>query len=196
MSKKFNPELKPGDRIVLISTPDDSIPFGTRGTVVKDSKTPWGKQYTVKWENGSGLYLLDDDKWMHEDDFEHRKKTIKESISDLSQHSEVVRHFNIRKLKIFLDKLQESGVVNMFAASPYLWMGKDRILNQFRYQDTNDEFDEMLDLSNEAQSIMINGCIEILEKKNKEITPENINRCLERYSTNVLKFWMDHYSKK
>jgi hypothetical protein len=35
-----------------------------------------------------------------------------------------------------------------------------------------------------------------IEKKNKEITPENINRCLERYSTNVLKFWMDHYSKK
>ena len=194
MSKIFNPKIKAGDRIVLIYTTDDSIPYGTRGTVTDIHRAPSWIQYSVKWENGSSLFLLDDDKWMSEEEFDKRKSRLKESMDDITRHSKTVRYFKMGVLKKFLEKLRESGVTNMYAASPYLWMGKERILNQHRYQDTNEEFDELLDMADEAQSLMINGCIKKLEENGKEVSTENINRCLQKSSSDVLNFWMDHYS--
>lgn len=194
MSKIFNPKIKAGDRIVLIYTSDDSIPYGTRGTVTDIHRAPSWIQYSVKWENGSSLFLLDDDKWMSEEEFDKRKSRLKESMDDITRHSKTVRYFKMGVLKKFLEKLRESGVTNMFAASPYLWLGKERILNQHRYQDTNEEFDELLDMADEAQSLMINGCIKKLEENGKEVSTENINRCLQKSSSDVLNFWMSHYS--
>lgn len=72
--------------------------------------------------------------------------------------------------------------------------GKERILNQHRYHDTNEAFDELLDIANESQSFMVNGCIKKLEDNGKEISTENINRCLQKSSIDVLNFWMDHYA--
>ena len=194
MSKKINPELKAGDRIVLIFTTDDSIPYGTRGKVVSINKFSNWEQYGIKWDNGSSLFLLDDDKWMYEEDFDRRKSKLKESMDDISKHSKTIKYFKMSVLKKFLEKLRESGVTNMYAASPYLWMGKERILNQHRYQDTNEAFDELLDIANESQSLMVNGCIKKLEDNGKEISTENINRCLQKSSIDVLNFWMDHYA--
>lgn len=124
MSKKINPELKAGDRIVLIFTTDDSIPYGTRGKVVSINKFSNWEQYGIKWDNGSSLFLLDDDKWMYEEDFDKRKSKLKESMDDISKHSKTIKYFKMSVLKKFLEKLRESGVTNMYAASPYLWMEK------------------------------------------------------------------------
>lgn len=194
MSKRINPTLKVGDRIVLIHTSDDSIPFGTKGVVRGTNKFSNWEQYNVEWENGSSLFLLDDDKWMYEDDFESRRQKIKESMDDIGKHSKTIRYFKMSILRKFLEKLRESGVTNMFAAGPYLWMGKERILNKHRYEDTNDEFDELLEMADEAQSLMINGCIKKIKDNGKEVNAESINRCLQRSSSDVMNFWMDHYA--
>lgn len=194
MSKRINPELKVGDRIVLIHTSDDSIPFGTKGVVKGIKKFSTWEQYDIKWDNGSSLFLLDDDKWMYEEDFKSRKSSVKESMDDIGRHSKTIKYFKMAILRKFLEKLRESGVTNMYAAGPYLWMGKERILNQHRYQDTNEEFDELLEMADEAQSLMINGCIKKLQDNGKEVSSESVNRCLQRSSSDVLNFWMDHYA--
>ena len=77
----FNPKVKIGDRVVCIQMQDDnvSVPVGTKGTVQKISKDPWGTQIEVKWDNGSTLALLDDvDVWMLDKDI--KKKTIQEDV--------------------------------------------------------------------------------------------------------------------
>lgn len=77
----FNPKVKIGDRVVCIQMQDDNVnvPVGTKGTVQKISKDPWGTQIEVKWDNGSTLALLDDvDVWMLDKDI--KKKKIDEEI--------------------------------------------------------------------------------------------------------------------
>jgi hypothetical protein len=65
----FNPKVKEGDRIVCIQMQgeSDTVPVGTKGTVQRIVKTPFGEQIEVNWENGSTLSLLmDEDVWMLE----------------------------------------------------------------------------------------------------------------------------------
>lgn len=52
--------MKPGDRIELVSMPDDPdpIPAGTRGTVERITEVHWPQPYLqlwVQWDNGRTL---------------------------------------------------------------------------------------------------------------------------------------------
>jgi len=71
-------------------------------------------------------------------------------------------------------------------------MGKTRIENEQRYRETNDAFDELLDMSDESQRRMVNGVINYLENNNKEVSVENINRFLNRLDGDIISFWMRH----
>jgi hypothetical protein len=80
----INPELKIGDRVVLIVMEGESnMSYGDRGEVIRISEVFGNKQYKVKWDDDRTLDLLEDaDKWMKEEDFDKRiKKRIKESYS-------------------------------------------------------------------------------------------------------------------
>jgi len=200
MSKKLNPELKPGDRIVIIELfGEPQLSFGDRGTVKGIQKGPGFIQYVVKWDNGSGLYLLDEDKWMYESEFDEmkerkQKRNIQENLStDLTQHAQLIKHFNMLFLKRYLNKLRESGVVNMLAASPYLYMGKERLAHEHKYNDTNEAFDELVDMADKVQGEMVNGVISIIEEENKEVTVERINSYLKRYAPKIISFYANYF---
>ena len=79
----INPELKIGDKVVLLNMDGETdMGYGEIGEVTKISVVFGHKQYRVKWENGSTLDLLEDaDKWMLEDDFLRLKKKLKESYT-------------------------------------------------------------------------------------------------------------------
>jgi hypothetical protein len=200
MKLKLNPKLKEGDRIVLIDMTDEpTLSFGDKGTFTGVHKGGGFNQYKVKWDKGGSLYMLDDDKWMKEEDFNEmieRKKNrnIQESqISDLSDDSFLLKHFNMLFLKRYLNKLRESSVVNMFAAAPYLYIGKERLAHEHKYSDTNEAFDELLDMADQAQREMVSGVISILEEEDKELSSENINSKLKRYSPKIIKFYAKYY---
>ena len=200
MKSKLNPKLKEGDRIVLIDMTDEpTLSFGDKGTFTGVHKGGGFNQYKVKWDKGGSLYMLDDDKWMKEEDFNEmieRKKNrnIQESqISDLSDDSFLLKHFNMLFLKRYLNKLRESSVVNMFAAAPYLYIGKERLAHEHKYSDTNESFDELLDMADQAQREMVSGVISILEEEDKELSSENINSKLKRYSPKIIKFYAKYY---
>lgn len=82
----INPELNIGDRIVLIDMEGElDMNYGERGEVRNISNVFGNKQYSVKWDNGRTLQLLEDaDKWMTEEDFQklmNKKKRIKETFT-------------------------------------------------------------------------------------------------------------------
>ena len=108
---------------------------------------------------------------------------------------EVFRTFDREFLFAFLKKLRESGIVNMYNAAPYLYMGGGRIYSENHYNETKDEdaFEELVEMADEAKDKMIQGAVKVLEKEGKEITVEGVSRVIKRYSSKVLDMWMTTY---
>lgn len=200
----INPKLKKGDRVFLIHMDGEfSVPPGTLGTVKTHSIVFGDDQYGVDWDNGSNLSIISSvDLWDLEDNVKNKRKKINEvdeflRNKDLIQNIDVFRNFNMKFLKDYLIMIKESGIVNMVGAAPFLYMGKDRIKHEFKYSNVKneDEFESVLENADKAQSEMINGVIKVLESENKEVSIENINRYLSKYSTKVLMNYINIFIK-
>jgi hypothetical protein len=201
-SKRINPELNVGDKVVLLHMEDKytNMMPGTKGVVTRVEKVFGVKQYGVKWEDGSKLSLLSDvDAWklddggkkLNKESFVVSKKTIIENNQELFNQHEIFMNFNMKFLHNYLKMIRDSSIVNMFGAGPYLYMGRERIENEFEYRDipSEDEFEKVLDHADEAQQVMIAGVIKTLEKQNKEVNLENINRGLQRYAPKIVSVY-------
>lgn len=213
MKDKINPRLEEGDRIVLIMMPgEDAVSYGDKGTVSKVNNAHSFIQYFVDWDNGSTLAMIEDigdksnvgDRWMKEDVFEalmdlKKRKNLGESeeekMKKFMANVEVFRTFDREFLFKFLEKLRESGIVNMYAAAPYLYMGGGRIYGENHYNENKDEeaFEELVEMADEAKDKMIQGAVKILEKEGKEISVEKVSRVIKKYAGMVLDMWMTTY---
>ena len=80
----------------------------------------------------------------------------------------------------------------MFGAGDYLWMGRERIKHEFKYKDIPNEeaFEEMLDMSDQAQAEMINGVIDYLESKGIEEDMSTINKYLKIFASKIVQNYM------
>ena len=161
--------------------------------MINVSRDPFEKEgmiYNVKWDEGSTLYLLSvTDAWKK---IESIKENSFESAKWFLDNRAIAENFNTRFLGEYLEKVRESGITNMFGASQYLYMGKERLEHEFKYKDVgNDEaFEEVLEMSDKSQHEMINGVMKILEKEKKEMDINVINRYIQRYATLVLNYWI------
>jgi len=188
----MNPELKKGDRITLLYMRDESSMFpGDSGTVTSVDVIFGDKQYGVNWDSGSKLALLaDNDAWKFE------KKQIKEDELDrmnvLYKNIDVFKFFKMGFLHKYLLLVRKASIVNMFESPPYLWMGSERIKHEYKYKDIHNEeaFDEMIAMSDQAQSEMINGVINYLESEGIEENMDNINKYLRRFATMIVQNYM------
>ena len=201
----INPKLNIGDRVVLLHMDGEmSVSPGEQGTVTSVSKVFGDDQYNVSWDSGSKLALISSaDLW----DIPKEKKTksieerviTKKSITEIDDQNKVFlknidifKHFNMRFLKSYLLDVRESGITNMFGASPFLYMGKDRVKHEFEYKDIDEELvEKVLEGANQAQSEMINGTIKALNAQGKEESLENINRYIPRYATKVVELYFN-----
>jgi hypothetical protein len=174
------------------------IPMGTWGIVERVSHAMDEDIYGVKWDNGSSLNILSNsDVW---DTEENRGKFKKKKITeqgDIERHNalygnlDVFVNFKMRYLHEYLKKVRECGAVNMFTAAQFLYMGRDRMKNMFRYQNIESEIcEEVLDMADMVQNEMISGVIKVLESEGKEVELNKINRYLQRYSQKVLENYM------
>jgi|694.fasta_scaffold55488_3 hypothetical protein len=198
----INPKLKEGDRVVVLHMDDDisPIPMGTAGTVLKHSIVFGDDQYAINWDNGSRLSLINGvDMWDFEENYKHkRKKKITEMNIDSfkkvisGNNADVFKYFNAKFLRKYLLTLRDSGITNMFGASPYLYIGRERLEHEFKYKDIPNEekFDELLDMADQAQSEMVHGIIKYLEANGKEADLQQINRELRRFSSAVVQNYM------
>jgi hypothetical protein len=187
----INPELKKGDRIILLHmSGESSVPDGTHGTVYSVDKVFGDVQYGVEWDNGSKLALLSDaDMWDKEERFKVKKRITEDRDKFIMDNIELFKYFNIKFLKKYLLMVRESSITNMMGASPYLYMGRERIQHEFKYKDINNEeaFEEVLDHANQAQAEMINGVINYLNDKGIEEDMSSINKYLQRFATKIVQ---------
>lgn len=214
MSKKKNPELKKGDRIVLIYMPGEDIDAGTKGKVTNVSKAPsfGGKSdfiYNVEWYDDddkviSLLSLLpDNDSWIL--DREYLQNELNEAkIVDLDnlirrhEWSRLFKKSDLKSLIEFLNAIRELGVVNMFESGQFLGQTKEYLTKYFDLyrmrRDLNDNDEELIEkiinMSQTVRNIMISAAITDLEQNNREITPASATNRVNRLSNEVLKHFI------
>ena len=196
---EFKPELKVGDRIILLYMEGESLPPGLKGKVTEVlidpfSKKKGSKMYEVAWENGKKMGLIEEsDAWTYDDDSINEASGIDKWVAS---NLDFLKHFNINLVFEFLLKLKASGVVNMLAAGPFLYMGKERIAHEFYYNKPYnvDEFQEMLEQADEIQSELINSTINYMEENGVDLDLENVNRYIRRFATKLVEFYIQTYS--
>jgi len=124
-----------------------------------------------------------------------KKRMVEDEIDkfkNLISNPEVFKHFNIPFLRRYLIAVRDSGIVNMFESSPFLYLGRERIEHEFKYKRIPDEdkFEDVLNMADQSQAEMINGVIKYLEATNKEPDLNNINRYLQRFANTVVQKYM------
>ncbi len=214
MKDLINPRLNVDDRIVLIAMPgEDAVTYGDRGTVIIVNNASSFIQYFINWDNGSTLALIEDlgdplntiDRWMYEENFDKIIKRKKITESDRKEEQKkiidnrmVFTKFDYKFLFEYLEKLRESGIINMFGAAPFLYMGGQRIHSENHFNENKDEeaFEELVEMADEAKDKMIQGAIKVLEKEGKEIELGTVSRVIQRYATKILDMWMTTYDWK
>ena len=218
MSKKQNPKLKEGDRIVLIYMPGEDVDTGTKGKVKGIGQQPsFGSEfdymYNMEWYDDdekviSTLSLLpQSDTWMLDPEFSQKNLQEVQSrkkftdLDDLISHVEWARLFKKSDLKYiveYLELIRQLGVVNMFQSGQFLGQTKEYLTKYFdlyrmqRDLDENHEelIEKILEMSEMVRNIMISAAITDLEQKNKEITPQSATNRVNRLATEVVKHFM------
>ena len=214
MSKKQNPKLKEGDRIVLIYMPGEDVDTGTKGKVKRIGQQPsFGSEfdymYDVEWYDDdekviSTLSLLPQtDTWML--DREYTQNDLNEGrIIDLdeliSRHewSRLFKKSDLKYVMEYLEIIRRLGVVNMFQSGQFLSQTKEYLTKYFdlyrMQQDLDDKNKEMiekiLEMSENVRNIMISAAINDLEQKNIEITGSSATYRVNRLATEVVKYFM------
>jgi hypothetical protein len=214
MSKKQNPKLKEGDRIVLIYMPGEDVDTGTKGKVKKIGQQPsFGSEfdymYDVEWYDDdekviSTLSLLPQtDTWML--DREYSQNDLNEGrvidLDELIKRHEWSRLFkksDLKSIMEYLEMIRRLGVVNMFESGQFLGKTKEYLTKYFdlyRMQQDLDDKDEefiekILEMSENVRNIMISAAVTDLEQKNKEITGSSATHRVNRLATEVVKYFM------
>jgi hypothetical protein len=191
MKNTKNPELNIGDRIVLYHMEDKhGIDSGMQGVVTDITIDPFdneNKIIGVNWDDGSKLNILSKyDVWKFA-----KKKSIDESAEEwFETNGDLLKYFKYNKIRKFLIKVRESGIINMFAASPLLYSGKDHIDRYYGENPPNEEaFQEVLDMAEEVKHMMIRGTMEYLQDNGKELSIENINSYIRRLGAKMWEFY-------
>lgn len=195
----LNPPLEVGDKVICYHMENETaVPPGTVGTVTKIQRDPFedeGDIISVDWENGSTLALVSvTDAWK-----KLKEKTIEEQTGSkeydfYQKNSDIFDNFDWKFFRKYMDKVRETGVVNVFAAAPLLYSGKQHIDRYYGENPSNpDEFEELLDMADEARDKMAQGVISWMESNGKEVELNSVNRNLPRLAQKLIQLWMNFY---
>jgi len=201
---QLNPKLEPGDRIVLLHMDDpySAIRMGTKGTVLKIVTLPFGMgyQYNIKWDNGSTLDLLPDtDSWILAADVKSKKNLTTEEFSQelktLSKHKDIIKNMDYRPVLDYLKLVQESGLVNMLQAMPFL-MTDSHDLHKliYKFDGEPDDYPELFENVDNVKQILVSETIRIMEENNMEFNDTTINRVFLKVCKSVMEMYVSLYS--
>lgn len=202
MAAKLNPELNVGDEVVLLYMTDEpKMRPGLNGTVNRINNTPWGPQYTVRWENNFELDLIPEtDKWTLKSDLQKKPK-VDESVSPKDEN--LKKNFNFMKyvknkkdVFDFLSKLQKSGLTNMLGARAFLTYGsedlKKYIIGQFKEVDDYQDLIKAADISINA---LIRGAVAWAEEEKTGLDEfENIEKLFTKLTKEAMGLYVGNYS--
>jgi hypothetical protein len=198
MKGQLNPPVKPGDKIVCYHMDGETgVPAGTFGVVKTVSRDPFetdndGQIIGVDWENGSKLSLLTTtDAWKKVVE-EIQESTGSPEYDFFSKNPEVFENFDYKFLKKFLQKVRDSGIINMFQAAPFLYSGKEWIDRYYgEKQEDNEAFQEVLEMADDAKNKMIQGLLKYMESKNMDVDDmSRVNNLVNRFAIKINQLYV------
>jgi hypothetical protein len=195
-NKELNPKLVKGDRIMCLHMDGEtSVPPMTTGTVrsvVRDPFEDNSEIINVNWDNNSTLGLLSiTDSWV-----KIAQETLEEQAGTseydyFSKNPEIFDNFDWRFLREFLNKLRDASPVNMLQSQPFLYSGKDWIDRYYgENQEDNEDFQEVLEMADEAKDKMIQGVLKYMESEGIEIELDKVNRLMGRFASKILQLYI------
>ena len=199
-NKELNPKLVKGDRIMCLHMEGEtSVPMGTTGTVVNVGIDPFEEDndlIQVRWDNGSSLALVSaSDTWV-----KIAQETLEEQTGSSSEYDffnknpEIFNNFDWRFLREFLNKLREAGPVNMFQSQPFLYSGKEWIDRYYgENQEDNEDFQEVLEMADDAKNKMIQGVLKYMKSEGIEIEIDKVNSLMGKFATKILEFYISFF---
>jgi hypothetical protein len=201
MKGQLNPPLNVGDNIICFHMEHEtSVPPGTRGVVTKVQRDPFESDddaliISVNWENGSKLSLVSaTDAWKKLSEERIEEQTGDNRFDFATKNPDIFENFDWKFLKEYLKKVQKAGPVNMFQAGPFLYSGKKWIDRYYgENNEDNEDFQEMLNSSEEAKDVMVQGTLKWMESKGKEIDLDDVNRTIGRLATKIVELYMKFY---
>jgi len=203
MKGEINPNLELGDKIMILHMEGETqVPPGTKGVVTKITSDPFefgndSKIIEVEWENGSRLSMVSaTDVWKKIPNKNIEEQRVPDpKFEFFKKNSEIFDHFDWRWFRNYLKLIQKSGIVNMFAASPLLYSGKEHIERYYgegREEDEN--FQEVLDNADEAKDKLIQGILSYIKDKDISLDDmSHINSLASKFSKGLLGAYIHFY---
>ena len=199
MKGPLNPELKVDDVIMLLHMEKETgVPPGTIGVVTSITRDPWesgdSKLISVRWENGSNLNLVTaKDMWLKtQNDNIQEQRTDNQSWDYITKNADVFENFDWKWLEKFLYKLRDTGIVNMYGSSQLLYAGSEHIERYYgEGREDDEEFQEFLELADEAKNKIIQGVIKYMNANGKDLDDINaVNRFARHFSQKILGLYV------
>jgi len=198
-NKELNPKLVKGDRIMCLHMEGEtSVPMGTTGTVVNIGMDPFERDnelIQVRWDNGSSLALVSaTDTWV-----KIAQETLEEQAGTseydyFSKNPEIFDNFDWRFLREFLNKLRDASPVNMLQSQPFLYSGKEWIDRYYgENQEDNEDFQEVLEMADDAKNKMIQGVLKYMESEGIEIELDKVNRLIRQFASKILQLYISFF---
>ena len=202
MSREINPKLVVGDRVMILHMEGEtSVPPGTQGTVRKVGRDPFESVDSdiimVNWDNGSQLSIVSaTDAW---------KKLPKETIEEarsvdsrfefFKQNTDIFDYFDWRWFRNYLKLVQDSGIVNMFAAHPFIYSGREHIERYYGEGREEDEsMEKLLDAADEAKDKFILNLLDYMREKNMDVDDmSKVNSMANKFAKGLLGVYMQFY---
>jgi hypothetical protein len=218
---KLNPELKKGDRIVLVYMDGETLGPGTKGEVLEIGNAPkfspkdLGYMYNVQWfdEDGnpiSKLSLLPEtDAWIFDKDskIENIQEIDFKNLDDLISKGDFLAVFSKKDLEEvykFLELERQIGSHNMILeGGKFLMVGPSYIKDFFKLQRYNRDYDEdkeiliekLISRSQNMRDMFIRNAMKYLENQDKELSINNVQRTMIRLVQTAKEFWMNNADK-
>jgi len=190
----MNPNVNKGDRIVCYHMEGEiSVPPGTRGTVKSVTRDPFEPEgeviINVNWDNGSSLALLSStDYWKMDKDQIKEDVKLPFDYQMMKKNPHLLKDFDWKFLKEYLETLRLAGPVNMFEAAPFLYSGKEWI-DRYYGEDREDseDFQKLLEMADTARDKMIAGTVKYLQRTKKDDWDiDDANTQIKRLSKDLL----------
>jgi len=200
--KELNPKLVKGDRIMCLHMDGEtSVPPMTTGTVrsvVRDPFEDDSEIINVNWDNDSTLGLISiTDSWVkiaQETLEEAKTTTLSSEYNFLNDNPEIFENFDWRFLNEYLKKLRKASPVNMLQSQPFLYSGRDWIDRYYgEDQEDNEDFQEVLEMADEAKDKMIQGVLKYMESEGIEIDLDKVNRLISKFASKILNLYISFF---
>lgn len=188
-----------GDRIRLLDMADEMrAPLGAIGTVkriIDDPFEPGNKIVEVDWDQNFSLSLLSNyDMW----------KVLPKKINEgedanfeyLVKNRDLKKSFDLNYFKNYLEILKESGIVNMFGSSPFLYMDEEHLERYYGENREDDEnFQKLLSIQDETRQKFIQGLVKFAEKTDMDLLSDDakLNNLAKRLSKKILEYYVLFY---